>query len=191
MARAWHLKSRPQGMPTADNFELQDIDVASARRRNDPIRNRWLSVDPYMRGRMNDVKSYVPPFQLGEAIEGGAVGEVVESQADGFREGRPGAPLGRLARRGRRSCTNGDEASGPGRRAAAVPGSARDDRRDGLFRIARRGIGEGGRPRFRFRRCRGGGIDCRPDRESEGNDGHRLRGRQEKCELLARWERTR
>ena len=51
------------------------------------VRNHWLSVDPYMRGRMNDVKSYVPPFQLGEPMEGGAVGEVVESNAPEFAPG--------------------------------------------------------------------------------------------------------
>ena len=51
------------------------------------VKNLWLSVDPYMRGRMNDVKSYVPPFQLGEPMDGGAVGEVVESKADGFAPG--------------------------------------------------------------------------------------------------------
>jgi NADPH-dependent curcumin reductase CurA len=51
------------------------------------VRNHWLSVDPYMRGRMNDVKSYVPAFQLGEPMDGGAVGEVVESKADGFAPG--------------------------------------------------------------------------------------------------------
>ena len=51
------------------------------------VRNRWLSVDPYMRGRMNDVKSYVPPFQVGEPMEGGAIGEVVESKAEGFAPG--------------------------------------------------------------------------------------------------------
>src|SRR5207244_5307275 len=51
------------------------------------IRNLWLSVDPYMRGRMNDVKSYVPPFQLGEPMDGGAVGEVLESKAEGFAAG--------------------------------------------------------------------------------------------------------
>ena len=51
------------------------------------VRNRWLSVDPYMRGRMNDVKSYVPPFQIGEPIEGGAIGEVVASTAEGFAAG--------------------------------------------------------------------------------------------------------
>jgi NADPH-dependent curcumin reductase CurA len=51
------------------------------------VRNRWLSVDPYMRGRMNDVKSYVPPFQVGEPMDGGAVGEVVDSKAEGFAPG--------------------------------------------------------------------------------------------------------
>jgi hypothetical protein len=51
------------------------------------VRNLWLSVDPYMRGRMNDVKSYVPPFQLGEPMTGGAIGEVIESKAEGFAAG--------------------------------------------------------------------------------------------------------
>ncbi|MEP6982259.1 MAG: NADP-dependent oxidoreductase [Sphingomicrobium sp.] len=87
MARAWHLKSRPNGMPTSDNFELKDIDLPPLGEGQLHVRNRWLSVDPYMRGRMNDVKSYVPPFQLGEPLEGGAVGEVVESTADGFAAG--------------------------------------------------------------------------------------------------------
>src|SRR3954453_14675214 len=87
MARAWHLKSRPNGMPTADNFELKDFDLPPLGDGMIRVRNRWLSVDPYMRGRMNDVKSYVPPFQLGEPMDGGAVGEVVESKADGFAAG--------------------------------------------------------------------------------------------------------
>ena len=51
------------------------------------VTNRWLSVDPYMRGRMNDVKSYVPPFALDAPMEGGAVGEVVESRDPGFAPG--------------------------------------------------------------------------------------------------------
>ena len=51
------------------------------------VANRWLSVDPYMRGRMNDVKSYVPPFQVGEPMQGGAVGEVVESRHDQLKTG--------------------------------------------------------------------------------------------------------
>ena len=87
MARAWHLKSRPQGMPTLDNFELSEVEPAVLGEGMIRVRNRWLSVDPYMRGRMNDVKSYVPPFQVGEPMEGGAIGEVVESKADGFAPG--------------------------------------------------------------------------------------------------------
>jgi NADPH-dependent curcumin reductase CurA len=87
MARAWHLTSRPSGLPTLDNFALKDIELPPLGDGMVRVANRWLSVDPYMRGRMNDVKSYVPPFQLGEPMEGGAVGEVVESKADGLAAG--------------------------------------------------------------------------------------------------------
>ena len=87
MPLAWHLKSRPSGMPTADNFELRNIDLPPLEDGQVRVRNLWLSVDPYMRGRMNDVKSYVPPFQVGEPLEGGAIGEVVDSRADGLSPG--------------------------------------------------------------------------------------------------------
>ena len=87
MARAWHLKSRPSGMPTDENFELKEIALPELVDGQVRVRNRWLSVDPYMRGRMNDVKSYVPAFQVGEPLEGGAIGEVVESKAEGFAPG--------------------------------------------------------------------------------------------------------
>ena len=85
--RAWHLKSRPQGMPTPDDFELREAPLPDLEEGWLRVENRWLSVDPYMRGRMNDVKSYVPPFQLGEPMDGGAVGTVVESRSPQFREG--------------------------------------------------------------------------------------------------------
>ena len=87
MAQAWVLASRPDGEPTAENFRLEDRrtgDLADGQIR---VANRWLSVDPYMRGRMNDTKSYVPPFQVGEPLQGGAVGEVVESRNDAFATG--------------------------------------------------------------------------------------------------------
>src|SRR6476619_6577894 len=87
MARAWHLKSRPNGMPTLDNFELKDVALPEVGDGSMLVRNRWLSVDPYMRGRMNDVKSYVPPFQVGEPMDGGAIAEVIESKAEGFAPG--------------------------------------------------------------------------------------------------------
>ena len=87
MARAWHLMSRPQGLPTDENFALKELDLPPLGAGQVRVRNDWLSVDPYMRGRMNDVKSYVPPFQIDQPMEGGAVGEVVESKAEGFAPG--------------------------------------------------------------------------------------------------------
>ncbi|HUE78970.1 MAG TPA: NADP-dependent oxidoreductase [Sphingomicrobium sp.] len=87
MPSAWHLKSRPQGLPTADNFELKALDLPPLDDGMVRIANRWLSVDPYMRGRMNDVKSYVPPFALEAPMEGGAVGEIVESRSGAFKPG--------------------------------------------------------------------------------------------------------
>jgi len=74
-------------MPTSSDFAL--IDQPSVPLGDNEVRvaNRWLSVDPYMRGRMNDVKSYVPPFALGEPMQGGAIGEVVESRAEGIKVG--------------------------------------------------------------------------------------------------------
>ena len=87
MPRAWHLKSRPSGMPTPDNFELKEVALPPLGDGQVRLRNRWLSVDPYMRGRMNDVKSYIPPFEVGAPLEGGAIGEVVESTAEGLAPG--------------------------------------------------------------------------------------------------------
>ena len=87
MPRAWHLKSRPQGMPMHENFELKEIELPPVADGQVRVRNLWLSVDPYMRGRMNDVKSYVPPFQIGEPMDGGAIGEVVESKVEGLSPG--------------------------------------------------------------------------------------------------------
>src|SRR6476619_8585392 len=87
MAKAWTLKARPTGMPTHDNFALVELPHQELTDGQVRVRNSYLSVDPYMRGRMNDVKSYVPPFQIGEPMSGGAVGEVVESKADGFAPG--------------------------------------------------------------------------------------------------------
>jgi NADPH-dependent curcumin reductase CurA len=85
--RAWHLRSRPTGLPTMDNFELGEVELPALEDGWIRVENEWLSVDPYMRGRMNDVKSYVPPFQVGAALEGGAVGKVVESRSPSFKEG--------------------------------------------------------------------------------------------------------
>jgi len=87
MARAWHLMRRPNGMPVMDDFALKEVELPSVGDGMVRVRNRFLSVDPYMRGRMNDVKSYVPPFALDAPMEGGAVGEVIESRDSSFAPG--------------------------------------------------------------------------------------------------------
>ncbi|WP_293883716.1 NADP-dependent oxidoreductase [Sphingomonas sp.] len=87
MAKAWSLRSRPSGMPTADNFDLLDRPSLPLGEGEIRVANSWLSVDPYMRGRMNDVKSYAEPFQIGEPMQGGAVGTVVESRTADFGVG--------------------------------------------------------------------------------------------------------
>ncbi|MGW7467202.1 NADP-dependent oxidoreductase [Streptomyces xantholiticus] len=85
--REWHLVARPHGWPKAEDFALREASVAEPTEGRILVRNLHFSVDPYMRGRMNDVKSYVPPFQLDRPMEGGAVGEVVASNAEGFAVG--------------------------------------------------------------------------------------------------------
>ncbi len=87
MAQAWHLMRRPDGVPVKDDFALKELALPALDEGMVRVANRWLSVDPYMRGRMNDVKSYVPPFALDAPMDGGAVGEVAESRADGFSPG--------------------------------------------------------------------------------------------------------
>jgi NADPH-dependent curcumin reductase CurA len=87
MAKAWTLVNRPDGLPQSSDFELKTFDLPPLEDGFVRVRNLWLSVDPYMRGRMNESKSYIPPFQLGEPMDGGAIGEVVESKADGFAPG--------------------------------------------------------------------------------------------------------
>ncbi|MFE0530077.1 NADP-dependent oxidoreductase [Micromonospora parva] len=79
--REIHLASRPQGWPTEDTFRLVETDVPTPGPGQIVVRNQFMSVDPYMRGRMNDVKSYVPPFALDAPLDGAAIGEVVASEA--------------------------------------------------------------------------------------------------------------
>ncbi len=86
-SREIRLKSRPSGVPTPENFELATVTLAAPAPGEVQVRNTWMTVDPYMRGRMNDVRSYAPPFELGEAMQGGAVGEVVASNDPAFKAG--------------------------------------------------------------------------------------------------------
>ncbi|SCF01078.1 NADP-dependent oxidoreductase [Micromonospora chokoriensis] len=79
--REIHLASRPEGWPTDDNFRLVETDVPTPGPGQIVVRNQYMSVDPYMRGRMNDVKSYVAPYALDAPLDGAAIGEVVASES--------------------------------------------------------------------------------------------------------------
>lgn len=81
------LASRPEGWVSAENFELAEAPVPKPGDGQVLVHNIYLSVDPYMRGRMNDVKSYIPPFRIGEVLQAGVVGQVVESRYEGIAEG--------------------------------------------------------------------------------------------------------
>ena len=87
MPRQIVLASRPSGWPTAANFLLTEADQPELADGQVRVRNLFMSVDPYMRGRMNDVKSYSPPFRLGKPLEGGAIGTVIESRSPDLSEG--------------------------------------------------------------------------------------------------------
>lgn len=85
--REWHLVARPQGWPKPEDFALREAPVTEPGPGQVLVRNLYMSVDPYMRGRMNDVKSYVPPYKLDHPMDGGAVGQVIASAADGIAVG--------------------------------------------------------------------------------------------------------
>lgn len=87
MQKSIILKKRPVGTPTLDNFETIQIDIGKPMDGEILVKTIYISVDPYLRGRMNDVKSYVPPFQLNEPITSGVIGQVIESQSSLFDEG--------------------------------------------------------------------------------------------------------
>ncbi|HEX2230558.1 MAG TPA: NADP-dependent oxidoreductase, partial [Nitrososphaeraceae archaeon] len=79
-----HLKQRPIGMPTESNFELVKVNVSDLKDGEFLVRNIWMSVDPYMRGRMKETKSYIPSFQLGKPLEGGCIGQIIKSKNNQF-----------------------------------------------------------------------------------------------------------
>ncbi|WP_040769429.1 NADP-dependent oxidoreductase [Novipirellula maiorica] len=81
------LASRPEGVPTAENFKHVKVQLPPLADGEFLVKNEWMSVDPYMRGRMKEGKSYVPPFEIGKPLEGGCVGKVVESQHECFSVG--------------------------------------------------------------------------------------------------------
>jgi len=85
--REIRLASRPAGVPTLENFQFVDTEVPQPSEGEVLVRLRYISVDPYLRGRMREGKSYVEPFEVGHVIKSGAVGDVVESRSPKFQPG--------------------------------------------------------------------------------------------------------
>lgn len=81
------LQSRPLGMPTLQNFKIENSTLDPIQDGEVLLKGLYYSVDPYMRGRMNEAKSYVAPFKINEALEGGVVATIVESKSDTFKVG--------------------------------------------------------------------------------------------------------
>ena len=86
-SREIRFASRPEGSPTPGTFAMGVVEVPPPPAGQVRVRNLWMSVDPYMRGRMTTRESYVPPFRLGEPLEGGAIGRVEASACEGFAPG--------------------------------------------------------------------------------------------------------
>ena len=80
------LSGRPKGMPIVENFETKNIDLPEIKDKEILLEAMFFSVDPYMRGRMNDAKSYAPPFEIGKPIIGGVVAKVLKSNSVNFKE---------------------------------------------------------------------------------------------------------
>jgi NADPH-dependent curcumin reductase CurA len=80
------LSSRPKGKPVLENFETKNIKLPEPGEKELVLEALYFSVDPYMRGRMNDAKSYTPPFELGKPIAGGVIAKVIKSNSGHFKE---------------------------------------------------------------------------------------------------------
>ncbi len=85
--RQWVLSSRPSGEPSMENFELIETDVPTPGSHEVLVRTTYLSVDPYLRGRMRDTESYADPWSVGDVMRAGVVGEVVQSEHPDFEVG--------------------------------------------------------------------------------------------------------
>lgn len=173
-----HLVARPVGEPRPTDFQVVEATVDDPGPGQIVVRNDWLSVDPYMRGRMNDVKTYVPPFQLNAPMDGGAVGTVVTSNSADVKQGT--TVVHRLGWReyavlDAADAQVVDTASAPRQTYLGALGMPGLTAYIGLSRIApveprRRGL--------RFRRRRGRGHRRRPRGQEPGRfPAHRLRGR--------------
>ena len=162
-------------MPKESDFKLVETPVLTPNVDEMIVHALYISVDPYMRGRMSDAKSYAAPVEIGGVMVGGVVGEVIESNNARFWRRRHRAGRIRLAgiyaqqRQGSAQdrsvdCTHLDRAGRVGHAGA-----------DGLLRTARHRPAQARRDRRRLRRGRSGRLDRRPDRQDQGLPRHRHR----------------
>ncbi len=86
-SREIHLRKYPEGIPAPDDFELVEVPLPNLDQGDVLVKNFWMSVDPYMRGRLRDRKSYVEPFKPGAVLSGGAIGQVIASESAHFSPG--------------------------------------------------------------------------------------------------------
>src|SRR5271169_3854909 len=87
MVRRFRLAARPTGLPKESDFKLEEAPLPAPQTSEVLVRTVYLSVDPYMRGRITGVRTYADPVNIGDIMVGGTVGEVVESKAPGFAAG--------------------------------------------------------------------------------------------------------
>ena len=128
------LASRPQGAVTPDNFRLVETPLAPLADGEFRVRNHFLSLDPYMRGRMNDSKSYAAPQPLNEVMIGGTVGEVVESKNPKFAVGDKVVAMFGWQEYGTSNGCGRAESRRHARAAVGVSRPGRHARRDGVVR---------------------------------------------------------
>ena len=84
--RRWVLASRPDGCPASDNFRLENAEIPAPDEGQILLRTVYLSLDPYMRGRMSDAPSYAPPVAIGEVMVGGTISRVIRSRHPEFKK---------------------------------------------------------------------------------------------------------
>ena len=185
VSREIRLVARPHGFPGEELFEVAETPIPDPAEGQVLIRNAYFSVDPYMRPRMNDVRSYVAPFTLGEAMTGGAVGRVAVSRNSRYRGGRLGVAPARLARvgaLGRRGASPLDPTAAPVSTRSASSGC----RVHRVVRPVRAREAAGGGDRLRL----GRGGRRRQRRGSDGGDRGLPRHRQRRLAGEARMARA-
>ncbi len=167
-SECWILTGYPEGMPDDSTFRLERRPVPAPGDGEVLLETLYISVDPYMRGRMSPVKSYVAPLQPGDVIAGPTVARVAESRTPRLRRRRARARPAGLADRRRAPGRRAAEGGAAGGARLPRPRRARHARPHRLFRPARRGVPQAGRDGARLRGGRRRGLPRGPDRPPDG-----------------------